>query len=100
MTDIVVLDFDHQRDKEVGVNALVGAGAPWDRNLVEIEKCEVVCANDDRRRTARTFRWARLDDEQGRRRVESRSGDVIFLIGVRLDRSVVASAVAWVLRRL
>lgn len=60
--DIVVLDFDHQRDKEVGVSELVGAGAPWERILAEIEKCEVVCANDHRRRTARTFGWARLEE--------------------------------------
>jgi hypothetical protein len=62
--DIVVLDFDHVRDKEAGISNLVTAGAPWERILAEIEKCEVVCSNDHRRRTARSFGWARLADGQ------------------------------------
>jgi len=62
-TDIVVLDFDHLRDKAAGVSDLVAAGARWERILVEIEKCEVVCANDHRRRTARSFGWTRFADQ-------------------------------------
>jgi|ERR1022692_135226 ferredoxin len=58
-TDIVVLDFDHQRVKIDNVSSLVAAGYGWDAVLREIEKCEVVCANDHRRRTARTFGWRR-----------------------------------------
>ena len=56
----VVLDFDHLGDKQSGISQMVAAGKPWDRILVEISKCEVVCANDHRRRTARSFGWARL----------------------------------------
>lgn len=59
-TDIVVLQFDHQRDKESDVAKLVRRGYAWDRVLAEIEKCQVVCANDHRRRTAKAFGWARL----------------------------------------
>lgn len=63
-TDLVVLDFDHQRDKVADVSRLVNDGAPWARIEAEIEKCEVVCANDHRRRTARTQGWFRLGEPQ------------------------------------
>jgi hypothetical protein len=51
-TDAVVLEFDHLRDKRFDV----GAALPyrnWQSILDEIAKCEVVCANCHRRRTAR-----------------------------------------------
>jgi hypothetical protein len=51
-TDPVVLEFDHLRDKAFDV----GQALPyrnWSSILAEIEKCEVVCANCHRRRTAR-----------------------------------------------
>jgi hypothetical protein len=60
-TDIVVRDFDHQRDKTAGISKLIRDGASPERIAGEIEKCEVVCANDHRRRTARSFGWARLE---------------------------------------
>jgi hypothetical protein len=51
-TDPVVLEFDHLRDKEFEI----GAGLRdrhWQSVLDEIAKCDVVCANCHRRRTAR-----------------------------------------------
>jgi hypothetical protein len=59
-TDPVVLDFDHQRDKIANVSLMVLRKRPWPVILAEIEKCEVVCANCHRRRTAiqqRTYRY-------------------------------------------
>jgi hypothetical protein len=50
-TDIVVLQFDHVRDKkhlEIGRMMTY----PWRRIQEEIAKCEVRCANDHTRRTA------------------------------------------------
>lgn len=58
-TDIVVLDFDHQRDKRMDINSLIKDGYPIATIAAEIEKCEVVCANDHRRRTAKTQSWRR-----------------------------------------
>jgi hypothetical protein len=58
-TDIVVLDFDHQGDKTAEINRMVHAGRPWSEILAEIGKCEVVCSNDHRRRTAKMFGWHR-----------------------------------------
>ncbi len=50
--DPVVREFDHLRDKlfDIGGNL---ATQTWENILCEIEKCEVVCANCHRRRTAR-----------------------------------------------
>ena len=51
-TDPVVLEFDHLSDKRFDI----GQALPyrnWESILAEIRKCEVVCANCHRRRTAR-----------------------------------------------
>jgi hypothetical protein len=51
-TDPVMLDFDHLRDKRFNIGGQL-AYYNWDRVLEEIAKCEVVCGNCHRRRTAR-----------------------------------------------
>jgi 5-methylcytosine-specific restriction endonuclease McrA len=51
-TDPIVLEFDHLRDKVFDV-AQALPYRNWASILAEIEKCEVVCANCHRRRTAR-----------------------------------------------
>jgi hypothetical protein len=58
-TDIVVLEFDHLRDKRANVSRLI-ATSEVRRIAEEIEKCEVVCANCHRRRTARRGGWYRV----------------------------------------
>jgi hypothetical protein len=51
--DLLVLEFDHHRaDKEENVSRLVSAGALRERLEREIARCEVVCVNCHRRRTA------------------------------------------------
>ena len=49
--DPVVLEFDHTDEKSFDVCAKL-IDFTWKRILEEIEKCEVVCANCHRRRTA------------------------------------------------
>jgi L-lysine 2,3-aminomutase len=50
----VVLQFDHiGDDKSATVSRLVTSAYSWTRILLEIAKCEVVCANCHARRTAR-----------------------------------------------
>jgi hypothetical protein len=49
--DPVVLEFDHLRDKLFSVGMELSQRS-WESVLEEIEKCEVVCANCHRRRTA------------------------------------------------
>ncbi len=56
--DPVVLEFDHLRDKAFGI----GKGfrdRNWQSVLDEMAKCEVVCANCHRRRTAKRGGFAR-----------------------------------------
>jgi len=50
-SDPIVLEFDHQRDKCFNVSAGI-RDRSWQAVLDEIAKCEVVCANCHRRRTA------------------------------------------------
>jgi hypothetical protein len=57
-TDIVVLEFDHLRDKLGNISAMVRASNVA-RIEAEIAKCEVVCANCHRRRTAQRGGWYR-----------------------------------------
>jgi hypothetical protein len=57
-TDPVVLEFDHLRDKKFGV-AQGLRDRKWQSVLDEMAKCEVVCANCHRRRTAKRGGFAR-----------------------------------------
>lgn len=58
-TDTVVLDFDHldRTTKEDEICAMVKAGASWDKILKEIAKCQILCANCHRRKTAKQLGW-------------------------------------------
>jgi hypothetical protein len=57
-TDAVVLEFDHLRDKSFDVAQALPYRS-WKSILDEIAKCEVVCANCHRRRTAQRRRSIR-----------------------------------------
>lgn len=50
--DPVVLEFDHLVDKESSISEMVCDGRSMESIALEIEKCEVRCANCHRRRTA------------------------------------------------
>jgi 5-methylcytosine-specific restriction endonuclease McrA len=62
--DPVVLEFDHIRDKTATIARLVGEGVKLDVVKDEISRCEVVCVNCHRRRTARRGRWRRADPSE------------------------------------
>jgi hypothetical protein len=64
-TDPLVLEFDHQRDKTSNVSRMVLRKSRWSVILEEIAKCEVVCANCHRRRTAAQQKSYRYLDSQG-----------------------------------
>lgn len=51
-TDPMVLEFDHLGDKQFGIGTGF-AERNWQTILADIDKCEVVCSNCHRRRTAR-----------------------------------------------
>jgi hypothetical protein len=61
--DIVVLEFDHVGEKRAHVSTLVSRGVRLSRLEAEVERCEVVCANCHRRRTAQRGGWRRLDGD-------------------------------------
>ncbi len=76
--DPLVLEFDHLRDKEFNISTALSC-RKWKTVLDEIEKCEVVCANCHRRRTARrrpTVKLLLLEEagDEDRTRTESLEG--------------------------
>jgi len=56
--DVIVLEFDHVGNKAFNIGNALRERA-WPQILAEIEKCEIVCANCHRRRTARRGGFAR-----------------------------------------
>ena len=60
-SDVLVLDFDHRdrATKRMAVGSLLRYGG-WPALAAEIAKCDVRCANDHRRRTARQLGWQKL----------------------------------------
>jgi thymidine kinase len=63
--DVIVLDFDHQRDKQYTISELIISNKQWEQILTEIEKCEVRCANCHRRKTAEKFGWKKFKWQAG-----------------------------------
>lgn len=55
--DVLVLEFDHLRDKIRSISSMVNRGVSWKNLLREIEKCEVRCSNCHARKTARQQNW-------------------------------------------
>jgi hypothetical protein len=65
--DPLVLEFDHLRDKAFNIGQHL-THRSWQAVLVEIEKCEVVCANCHRRRTFARRGTVRLSLQSGEER--------------------------------
>lgn len=57
-SDIVVLEFDHLSNKEYGIATL--ANSSLEKIKTEISKCQVLCANCHKRKTAKDFNWYKL----------------------------------------
>lgn len=53
----IVLEFDHLRDKCYNVSRMLASSMVWETILKEIEKCQVLCANCHRIKTAKDFGW-------------------------------------------
>lgn len=57
-SDPMVLEFDHVCGEKRGeVSTLLNHRINWEGILAEIKKCDVVCANCHRRRTAKQRKW-------------------------------------------
>lgn len=61
--DPVVLEFNHLRDKKDDVSRMSASGNSITTIKKEIEKCEVLCANCHRRKTAKDFGWYKFPKE-------------------------------------
>lgn len=58
-SDPIVLEFDHQGDKNNDVSRMAHCGCSIETLKKELSKCEIRCANCHRRKTARDFNWFR-----------------------------------------
>ena len=50
--DILVLEFDHLHNKKHNISEMISSGISVENLKKEIEKCQVLCANCHRRKTA------------------------------------------------
>lgn len=58
--DSRVLEFDHVKgNKFSNVSTMINRNFSWDNILIEIAKCEIVCANCHRIRTSITQGWVK-----------------------------------------
>lgn len=60
-SDIRALEFDHINPnlKSFSIARALSDGCSWERILIEIKKCRIVCANCHKIRTAGQFKWYR-----------------------------------------
>jgi hypothetical protein len=67
VSDPLVLEFDHLRDKRWTISSMVTGNFPWTTIESELAKCVVRCANCHRRKTSaeRNGRVYRLEEEIG-----------------------------------
>lgn len=65
--NMVVLDFDHRdpNTKSFSISGAHKSKVSWDMLVEEINKCDIVCANCHRIRTAKMFGNWRLDFDSG-----------------------------------
>jgi len=58
-TDPVVMEFDHLNPttKEISVSEAIDRCFSWKRVKAEIDKCQILCANCHRRKTAKDFNF-------------------------------------------
>jgi hypothetical protein len=84
VADIVVLEFDHVAGKLRDIARLISDGVPLGRIDEEIERCEIVCVNCHRRRTAMRSGWLRADPEW-REKIAGRRSRVLENVGLALD---------------
>lgn len=56
-SDPIVLEFDHLRNKRKNLSHMIGGSDSIDSIKKEIEKCQVLCANCHRRKTAKDYKW-------------------------------------------
>jgi hypothetical protein len=82
VTDPVVLEFDHVGPKRAEISTLVRRGVLEPVLVAEMARCEIVCANCHRRRTAKRQHWPRIDRRKGRWRSKGHERNVLFSIDV------------------
>lgn len=60
---VAALDFDHldEQEKEMNISLMIADGYSWENILKEIKKCQVLCSNCHRIKTARDYKWYMSD---------------------------------------
>jgi 5-methylcytosine-specific restriction endonuclease McrA len=64
-SDILVLEFDHLHNKKYNISEMLANGNCLEAVKKEIEKCQVLCANCHRRKTAieqKTYRFTKQNE--------------------------------------
>lgn len=63
--DVRVLEFDHldPANKAYDISRVSRLGYSWERTLLEINKCRILCANCHKKHTAQQFKWYKAELE-------------------------------------
>lgn len=58
-SDIRVLEFDHldPTKKKFSISQAVKLGFTWSQVMAEVEKCQILCSNCHKKRTAEQYGW-------------------------------------------
>jgi 5-methylcytosine-specific restriction endonuclease McrA len=65
-TDYRALEFDHidPKTKTIGISKAVSDTWSWENILNEIEKCQILCANCHKVKTAKEQGWYKNEEDQ------------------------------------
>lgn len=61
-TNPVVLELDHLSDKKYNISDIIYCHT-WDSVLTELAKCQILCSNCHRKKTAKDFGWYSVIEE-------------------------------------
>lgn len=56
-TDAIVLEFDHLGNKKDSISRMMNSGQSIKMIQQEIDKCQVLCSNCHKRKTAKEYNW-------------------------------------------
>jgi hypothetical protein len=58
--EFACLDFDHIDNKDYNISSMINRRYSLDKIKKELKKCQILCANCHRKKTAKEFGWYKM----------------------------------------